>query len=248
MNKFISSSIMSGKLENITGLNTSPLVNHFCLNICGIRNICYSQNMLKTFRKSSNPSFKLNGKNLSQKLLTVEEIQSIKFPRNTVRFNAHGELLNYTHLLNLVRIAKYYEDTAKYKSNFPLKVFTLWTKRNELIQLLEDNIKASKVKMPSNMYFIYSSMYIDNRTNKNTLSKLFNKVFTVYNSKYALSKNIKINCTGKKCVECMLCYTDNKVTYINEVEKKQQPVFIKTKEERSTKKHSLSNYNLIGVK
>ncbi|MBR5087960.1 MAG: hypothetical protein IK093_00885, partial [Ruminiclostridium sp.] len=48
-------------------------------------------------------------------------------------------------------------------------------------------------------------------------------VFTVYTKKYAKENGIKINCGGKKCMECILkkinCYFRNTEFYINELKK-----------------------------
>ena len=58
------------------------------------------------------------------------------------RFNAHGELINLTHLENLVRIAK----------KNPHCNFALWTKRNDLI------VKYFKTRdKPKNFILVYSN-------------------------------------------------------------------------------------------
>ena len=93
---------MSGKLDGLKAINTSPLNNPFCMTrhsqdkgICGQ---CYSIRMLKTFRSNCNPTYAF------------------------FRFSAHGELLNENHLINLLNICK----------KNPHCTFALWTKRAAL--------------------------------------------------------------------------------------------------------------------
>jgi hypothetical protein len=65
--------------------------------------------------------------------------------------------------------------------------------------------------IPDNLKLIYSNPKIDSKDIKPP--KHFVKVFTAY-SKDTKIKNI--NCRGK-CVDCMLCYSDNNVKNIREI-------------------------------
>ena len=92
---------MTGKLIGITGENTNPLTNEYCKannntvhdnHIC---KHCYSCYMLHTFRKNCINAFQHNSELLS-KPLSDKAIPLIKTP--LCRINAHGELINDTHL------------------------------------------------------------------------------------------------------------------------------------------------------
>jgi hypothetical protein len=53
------------------------------------------------------------------------------------------------------------------------------------------------------MVLIYSDPIINGN---NELPEGFDKVFTVYTKQYVKENNIDINCGGKKCKDCLLCY------------------------------------------
>lgn len=189
-------SIMSGKLKGIAAINTNPLTNSFCQRMSkgsGVCSQCYSQKMLKTFRQSCVKAWERNSNELSERLLEYPELPQLNFAY--VRLNAHGELVNKTHLDNLGLIAKRNPDTT----------FVLWTKRRELLR--------NFVK-PANMILVYSTAKING---KPILPKGFDKVFTVYSKEYIKKHpEVRINCS-KKCAPCLLCYRKNPVEFINEV-------------------------------
>ena len=187
---------MSGKLIDIPALNTSPLNNKFCKamnkkkdSICGS---CYSINMLKTFRKRADVPFRNYGKFLSDKIHPLEYLP--KNPNSLyVRFNAHGELINLNHTINLFNICL--------KS--PHTTFTLWTKRVNLVH------KAIKQQgKPNNLLLVFSTSAIDDTS---SLPKHFDKTFNVQSK-----MDNKTNCFGK-CIDCLKCYTkSDKTTHIYE--------------------------------
>ena len=197
-------SLMSGKLKGIDSINTSPLINSFCLNSAknnkSICSECYSIKMLKTYRRSSNAAWIKNTKILSNKLLTLNQIANIKLEKDLVRFHSHGELTNFIHLQNFVNIAAFNND----------KIFTLWSKRIDLINKFCDlNNK------PTNLFFIYSSPLINKDLKFNKTLRNFDKIFRVFTAqKYS---SLKLNCGSKNCINCKLCYSNNQVKYINEL-------------------------------
>ena len=178
---------MTGKPEGIPALNTDTTSNKFCQAMSKkkgtICNVCYSWNMLKTFRKNCVPRFKSNSDYLSYKVHDYEYLP--KVPSIVARFNGHGELINRNHLENLFRIC----------DNQPKTTFSLWTKKYWLVHKLLDEGR----KKPPNIILIYSNPYPDL---KSELPREFDKVFNNVTN----PKDTSINCEGK-CVECMMCYT-----------------------------------------
>ena len=173
-------STMTGKLEGIPAINTDTTSNPFCkqmskgTTVCGI---CYSDRMLKTYRKNCAAVFQRNDKALSEELLTDNQLPRINAA--WLRIHAHGELINHTHWINLIRIAE---------AN-PQTTFAIWTKRTIVRQ----------GKKPDNMILIFSNPILDTVIE---VPKGFHKVFNV------VSKGSKIpqNCTGQKCIDCLACY------------------------------------------
>jgi hypothetical protein len=127
---------------------------------------------------------KENSNYLSKKL----PISSLpKVEKKVMRLHSHGELINDNHFINFCNLAKKNENV----------LFSLWTKRPEIISRHKDLI-------PSNLILIYST---PNLNADSEIPKHFDKSFTVYTSNYASWKDIKINCSGK-CIDCLKCYND----------------------------------------
>lgn len=188
---------MTGKLEGFRAISTNTVTNKFCQKMYSAKketicSHCYSHQMLNTYRKNMQAALQRNSDLLSAALLSDDQVPQFKIGE-AVRFSAHGELINLTHLQNLVKIAEMN----------PWAHFTLWTKRKDLVL---------KVTAPSNMMFIYSNPELDKImwTPPAGFHKTFNNVdeskFTEYQ-----------NCTGSKCKDCMVCYSfDNNTNVIVE--------------------------------
>jgi hypothetical protein len=143
-------------------------------------------------------SLERNSQALSNTILSIDDLPLIMDA--FFRFNAHGELINETHLINLINIA----------IKNPHCNFALWTKRNDIIQKYFDN----NVK-PSNLILIYSNSKISRVMDKPP--KHFDKTFNnVLEDEYTELQN----CTGQQCKNCLLCYKHNNVTTIVEKVKK----------------------------
>lgn len=190
---------MSGKLDGIQAMNTSPLDNPFCVtrhnNNIGVCGECYSQNMCKTFRANAAKVWKRNGDILSKEIIPDESLP--RFSTCFVRFSAHGELINETHLINLLNMAK----------KNPRSTFSIWTKRPQLFRRVID-----KHGKPDNLIAIFSVTEINYVPMR--IPSGFDKVFCVVTegSEYASM----INCGDKKCIDCELCYTRNNTDVIIE--------------------------------
>lgn len=199
---------MMGKLRGIRSINTSPIDNPFCnkmaKNVHSICHYCYSRNMIENgYRASCRPAWKRMSELLSSDILDESEITPC-LKANYIRFNAHGELFNLIHLENLIQIAK-----VNSHANC-----TLFTKRQDILTQL-------KQKIPDNMMVVYSNPLINSPLTEKDIPKNVNKIFNVFTLKYVLEHpEIKINCSGKRCLECKICYSKNKIKIINEIAKK----------------------------
>lgn len=189
MNVFVSK--MSGKLDGFRAVNTSPLSNEFCLKmekqedtVCAH---CYSLREMRTYRPNMIPPLTRNGELLSSRPLERQEIPSFK-PGEAVRYNAHGELINAQHFLNLCEIAE---------CN-PESMFSLWTKRPGLVVRYICSV-------PENLRLVFSHPVVNPKLDKFSIPYGFDQVFGVYTPEYAAEHNIEINCT-RRCAECMQCY------------------------------------------
>jgi len=196
---------MTGKLDGFKAISTNTMTNEYCIkqnangkadNIC---TKCYSHTMLKSYRKNMQPALQRNSEALANKVLDVDLLPTILDA--FFRFNAHGELINLTHLENLNRIAK----------KNPHCSFALWTKRNDLIA----KYYATREK-PDNLTLIYSNPRVGTIMRKPP--KHFNRTF---NNVLEHEHVEEQNCTGQKCKDCRLCYTiGNNVNTIVEMVKK----------------------------
>lgn len=195
---------MTGKLDGFQAISTNTMTNEYCIkqnakndnnNIC---KHCYSHTMLRSYRKNMQPSLQRNSDLLSDRILSTEELPTVL--NAFFRFNAHGELINETHLINLVNIALHN----------PHCNFALWTKRNDIIaKYFRSNDK------PKNFILVYSNPKISNILEK--LPKHFDKTFNNVLEHEHIEKQ---NCTGQQCKSCLLCYQHNGVSTIVEKVKK----------------------------
>lgn len=199
--KTVHISIMTGKLDGLRAISTNTRTNPYCVkqnasgdpnNIC---TKCYSHTMLSSYRKNMQPALQRNSDALATQVLTQAELPRIVDP--VFRFDAHGELINETHLINLVLICEYNPGTS----------FALWTKRNDIVS------KYFRARSkPANMILIYSNPKISNIMRKPP--RHFDRTFNnVLEHEYVDQQN----CTGQQCKNCLLCYTPgNGVTTIVE--------------------------------
>ena len=194
-------SIMTGKLDGLRAISTNTRTNDYCIkqsqspdpnNIC---TKCYSHIMLSSYRKNMQPALQRNSDALSAAPLAPDAIPRILDA--VFRFDAHGELINDTHLSNLCAIA----------TRNPRTSFALWTKRNDIVSKhFRSNPK------PVNLILIYSNPKISNIMRKPP--RYFDRTF---NNVLEHEHVEQQNCTGQKCADCLLCYTPgNGVTTIVE--------------------------------
>ena len=196
---------MTGKLEGFQAISTNTVTNGYCNkqykkqdpnNICSF---CYSNEMLRTYRKSVATALQRNSDLLTSKVLHEDALPVINSA--FFRFNAHGELdLDKTkatiNLQNYVNIA----------IKNPHCTFSLWSKRFDIIKPFFD-----KHDKPKNLILIYSTPLTNHILNK--VPKYFDKTFNTV--KGDLHKDQQ-NCTGQKCKDCLLCYKKDTTNIIVE--------------------------------
>lgn len=199
----------TGKMTGMWSLSTSCLCNKYCLarmedpdSICSK---CYSERQMEW---QENLRIKLYRNTL---ILTTIEIPVELMPRFNVmkgRFESHGELNNVIQIKNFFNLCK---------AN-PGTIFALWTKNTFLFP----EARKQGVRKPKNLIIIESSFKINEVTKPS--DPWVDKVFTVFNKKFAREHGIEINCGGRSCMNCETdCYKKNKVKgkveYINELVK-----------------------------
>jgi len=191
----------SGKMEGINSINTNSLTIPFCIKMSECKELvcskCYARRLLK-YRASLTNKLELNNELLSSRFLKDSELPIIN--ALYFRFNSFGELINDTHLINLIMIV----------NRNPNTIFGLWSKRVDLI-------RATLDKIPSNLVLIYSNPKI-NDWNDPFPPTPFDKIFSVYNKKDVKIRksDMFINCGGRKCLECLQCYEKNGTKKIRE--------------------------------
>lgn len=195
---------MTGKLEGLKAISSNTVTNPYCIqqNACGnednICTKCYSHTMLKSYRKNMQPALERNSQALGNSVLSIDELPMIMDA--FFRFNAHGELINETHLINLINIAK----------KNPHCNFALWSKRYDIVKSV-----FSKVEKPHNLIMIFSNSKISSVLPKPP--KYFDKTF---NNVLQDEEVEKQNCTGQQCKNCLLCYRHGTTDTIVEMVKK----------------------------
>ena len=179
-------SVMSGKLTGIPAYNTNTKSNEFCIRqkdtdtICGQ---CYSHKMLDTYRKSCIPAWQHNSDEFSD-WIDWDDLPVVNAA--FVRLNGHGELINDTHFVNIIRLAR----------KNPHTTFALWTKRASIVR----QYQARPIHgMPTNLILVFSNPRIDKVIG---VPRGFHKVF----NNVSKGSTEPQNCTGRKCMDCLACY------------------------------------------
>ncbi len=175
----------SGKMRGMYSLNTNTVTNSFCIEqynrtdadiIC---HHCYSYRSLNSYRKNCQQAFQRNSDILaSDKPIDIPVINHTYF-----RFHSHGELINDEHFIKYCEIA----------DGNPRTTFALWTKQCGVVR---QNMEF----VPNNMILIYSNPSIDNVMSRPPRG--FHRVFNNVSKKYVG----RANCTGQRCIECLVCY------------------------------------------
>lgn len=195
-----------GKMEGMQSISTNCLSNARCLQRCkngeAVCSHCFAMAQFK-YRTNNVPAFEQNSRLLSESILPewqLPHINALYF-----RFEAFGDLINENHIINYMNICRLNPQTK----------FALWSKNPDIIaKAISDGHKK-----PDNLIIVYSSFRL-NKAEAGIRERyaFIDKVFTVYDSEAsAKNNNVVINCGGKKCRECLLCYQNNGVATISEL-------------------------------
>ncbi len=183
---------MTGKMQGIPAISTSVLFNPICKarssvpgSIC---QKCFAQETVshyKWLREYVEDNYMV----LNSRLLNPEELPHIY--NDICRLEAFGDLASVTQARNYIRIAK----------RSPWCTFAIWTKNPAYLD------KAIREEgKPENLICVLSSNFI-NKIDSAGRWTWVDHVFTVYDPEYIAENGIQINCGGRKCRECMRCYT-----------------------------------------
>lgn len=197
---------MTGKMTGMTAISSSMRNNPNCAKMRKIKGSicqkCYSNTAL-SYREKVNNCYIRNGNLLSTSIIPKEQLPFIN--ATFARFETHGDLINTTHLQNFMNICK----------KNPQCFFVLWSKQYKiLLDYFQNN------KPPKNFRLVVSSLMINKQINIKRFEELNLdcKVFTVYDKTYITDNSIEINCGGKSCLDCQLCYNKgNKVKEVKEL-------------------------------
>lgn len=193
----------TGKMAGMISLSTSVLRNEHCKHNCNIAGSicehCYSARMHKMY-KGLEVKTAINTSVLTQVVIPVNDWPLVNALYG--RFEAFGDLNNVIQVRNYFNCCKRNKKTK----------WALWTKNP---QIINQAIKAG-YKKPSNLVIIVSSLFV-NEVGKYKFD-FIDKIFTVYDKKYAAENNIDINCGARNCLACNRCYHKTKnIEYVNEL-------------------------------
>ena len=189
----------TGKMEGMQSLSTSCICNPACIarmkdekSICSH---CFAAAMHKRYSALA-ACLEKNSEALSKWVWYPEELPVINAA--FFRLESFGDLINVDHARNYLRLCK----------RNPWTRFALWTKNPGILaRAIEFEGK------PDNLNVILSSPYTNVPCDASRWP-FVDKTFTVYDRDH--QANVNINCGSRKCLDCLLCYTKNDVTVINE--------------------------------
>lgn len=203
---------MTGKMEGLNGISTSPLCNDYCMartkNPEMVCSHCFS--MAGQWKKGLRENLIENSNLLSDHVFTPEEMPILWSPSGMFRFESFGDLLPGEK--GEKQVTNYFH----FAEANPGLWFALWTKNPWIIKRA---IEKYGLKKPANLKIIGSSYFL----NKPMIDffrrfDFIEHVFTVYTLEYAKEHNIRITCGGRSCFFCGKCYKGGHDSYeINEL-------------------------------
>lgn len=189
----------TGKMNGMQSLSTSCQVNEYCKQRAQVEGSicqkCYASRMTRMY-KNLDAALQRNAEILTSRVLDESELPEINCCY--FRFEAFGDLINTTQVVNYFNICKKNPDVH----------FALWTKNPWIVREVAD-------QKPSNLTIIFSSPTLNRQAD---ISKMpyIDKVFTVYDKPTIERDGIDINCGARSCLKCHKCYTDSETVTINE--------------------------------
>ena len=193
----------TGKMEGIQSLSTSCIANPICekRRKCGesICSHCYAATLQK-LRPTLRECLKRNYEEL-QNPIPIEQLPRIN--QDVFRLESFGDIASQTQFKNYINLCLKNSETR----------FTIWTKNPEIMKRVFD----SGIKKPKNLEIIASSKNV-NEIQDFSGYDFIDKVFTVFSKSYLKDHpEVVINCGGKHCRSCMLCYGNGNTREINEI-------------------------------
>jgi hypothetical protein len=216
------------KMEGLGSMSTNALQNEYCIqnkqcegSVC---QKCYAISMLLRY-SNLGKALENNTSILTNDVLPPEQLPFTNF--RYFRFEAFGDIANEIHFINYLNIC----------NKNPHTNFALWTKKPQIIDTVFNDMKYKK---PNNLQIVVSSLYLNTVFNIEAMPYkkrywFIDKIFTVYTSQYAIDHDIKVNCGGKRCIDCLECYTKNDTFYINEIVKSEWKKYVRLLSEKEGK-------------
>lgn len=206
----------ANKLEGISSISSSVHDNIFCCCRRAIKDCicshCYAHNQ-QSYQTGLKEHNIINGIILRNILIPVKAFKLLIIIFPYLRIESFGDVANVIQARNYLRIIK----------AFPRKRCAIWSKN---IAIWDKAIKLEG--KPDNTTYVHSSSKLNVVDNIDKGKYPFvDHVFTVFTKQFAKKHNIKINCGGRKCLECIKkrinCYfrtsAKNDNFYINELKK-----------------------------
>ena len=196
----------NGKMSGMASISTACICNTHCLehrNVEGsICQGCFAERSFRMYGDTFEECFVRN-----YRILTSVEIPQELMPilnYSVFRIESFGDIENETqakNYLNLINANPYVQ-------------FGWWTKNYPIVKRVFD-----KYGKPKNLSLVYSSLMMNRPVSLANVGKYADKIFTVYTKEFIKENNVDINCGGKQCITCQLCYRDNETFYIREKKK-----------------------------
>ena len=198
--KTISISVMTGKLSGMHAISTYIPMNDRCMLRSTVKGSvcerCYAKAMLAR-RSNMRPSLEQNTVILTEKVYHVENFPILN--DRYFRIEAFADLINWVQCANYFNLCK----------RNPECQFAMWTKN---LFIVAECIRNGYEK-PENLIIVFSSPMINGEVKaEKGLKAVFpfvDKVFTVFDKEFIKANGVEITCGGRKCLECLRCYTPN---------------------------------------
>lgn len=202
--------VMTGKLEGITGFGTTCQVNEWCQelmqNPCLICSRCYADVTTRRY-DTLEQWLEHNYELLTSRILDPEEFPII--PTLYGRIEPFGDLAKgekgVIQSINYIQFCK---------RNSHARI-GWWTKHP---QQIEEAIRRGYDK-PENVNIVYSGYKINEDISYEEIHEKYpfvDKVFIVFDKNYVRENGIEINCGGRHCRGCLICYEKNDIHVVHE--------------------------------
>lgn len=201
----VSTTTRKSKLNGINSLSTSCRDNCFCIDrikkadcICSH---CYADTQQKT-QLALQDRNTINGVILRNIIIPVKYWKKYINPADISKFfriESFGDVANKTQAVNYIN----------FMLAFPRVHFAVWTKNTGIWYFA-----MTETCKPENMVYIVSSekVNVPNTHTEKTFGNV-DHIFTVYDKNFIAENNVKINCGGRSCMDCIKkhagCYYRN---------------------------------------